>query len=999
MITWTQNINDRQKKSIGDFSGEKFVTYKSDSHLDYLRIEEDPVTLPVMEDFACSENPSDIFVTLANICQNNDCDMSDIITVVIDEQNVIGKKFKILSDGIINKNSVVSISRGIACQFNVPNHATLQNVLTIVGDNPHAAIINSGWKHAKIGEKFVFLSQKKIIGMGLDHEAVTNVNGMRAFARLKVHASPSTWQLLDRDEDKFTPEWAVKQSFSEWLANLDKILPGVAKVKMLRAKSSSARVIRSDGSPDAVGNGHVWIRVKDAADAERTRTAIMARALENNLAWPKPRFSKTTGNECGQGFSAIVDPSVWTTGRLIFVGRPTCSHNLKVIAQQFEMIEGEDDALDTAKADISALKTFRASAKHGVPLRLLRNDNRGYRAVMLNLRMETEIELEDGSVKIVRDLIENFKGKLRCQSPFRASHSMAAFFSINRNGEPFVFDSGTDTTHRLLDTVNRKKVDKDCERLIREVKYRLGQLIGDHNVDVVLNEDVLRKAWDSTFFSPTCNKVKVINANDELIDLSDADFKKFGFRKTFGNIFYDDFLKEIIAEMKLTEEELDILDKKIGLVKHQPFCESIKLSKQAKSLDMAVDIFAKHGILSVANGIATIALPHHPFAPKLIIELNVIKQVFDDFVQHFPEFPIFLDLILHARFATDRRHAFVWLHSSSSWGKGFLLAIFEQLGLVVNVSSSEIEKALAGGPVGLSLTDTLRSWILFVDEFKAASSELKLLNTRISIAPKNQLRCTVQLYTKLFASTEKVQSLVGVGVEAQFNNRFAYLSPTTNDKKLEHRQLFNDIGKVVYLNAMVNYVSNYLNNGVDRLRAMGQIESSKLADKFIETYQAEHRLDMTFCNLTDAVDDIVVGIKQCLIEYANWHNSNNLNQPLPEVVQGIGQTLLNTLRRNAVLGYVSEGDGSKQRHNAILLGDSAAFIKQYIALSLDRSTIAKMQHKCDEIAMKLHMRTEACTGRVRVYESAGESSVKASKRGVVVFLSHIPDAFINSGKV
>jgi len=273
MITRTQNINDRQKKAIGYFSGEKFVTYTSDSHSDYFRIEEAPVTLPVMEEFACSENPSDIFVTLAKICQSNECNSSDIISVVIDEQNVIGKKYKMLPDGIINKSSVVAITHGLACQFVVSDHSILQDVLRVVGNNPHAAIINAGWKYAKIGEKFVFLSQKKIIGMGLDPEVVTNVNGMKAFARLKVHASPSTWQLLDRDEDKFTPEWAVKQSFYEWVANLDKILPGLAKVKMLRAKSASARVIRSDGSSDAGGNGHVWIRVKDAADADRTIVA------------------------------------------------------------------------------------------------------------------------------------------------------------------------------------------------------------------------------------------------------------------------------------------------------------------------------------------------------------------------------------------------------------------------------------------------------------------------------------------------------------------------------------------------------------------------------------------------------------------------------------------------------------------------------------------------------------------------------------------------------
>jgi hypothetical protein len=52
------------------------------------------------------------------------------------------------------------------------------------------------------------------------------------------------------------------------------------------------------------------------------------------------------------------------------------------------------------------------------------------------------------------------------------------------------------------------------------------------------------------------------------------------------------------------------------------------------------------------------------------------------------------------------------------------------MGLVVDVSTKEIEKAVEGGPVGLSMADTLRSWILFVDEFKSATSDLKRYNHR-----------------------------------------------------------------------------------------------------------------------------------------------------------------------------------------------------------------------------------------------------------------------------
>lgn len=933
------------------------------------------------------EDCNNIFAQLDNIFPVTDRDTSDIITVVIDGINNLGKDFRLLADGAISKKSAVSVARGLACQYYVPDHAALETLLSIVSENTNAAIINAGWQHAAIGERFLFLSSKMLIGLDLEPESITTENGLKAFARLKNHAKPSAWQLLDRDEDTFTPDWAAKQSFNQWRQSLNTILPGVADVKMLRALSSSARVLNADGSTVGGGNGHIWVKVKDAADAERARSAIQARALEHDLAWTKPRLSRSTGLVCGRGFATIIDPSVWTIGRLVFVGRPTCSTGLTITPQQFEHIDGKNDVLDTSKAIVSVLKVFRASARHGVKLRL-NQEGSGYRSVMNNLSLDTELELGDGSIKTVRDLMINFTGKIRCQAPFRASSSMAAFMALDDNGNPFVFDSGTDTTHALEKPVISRKNDQDRERLIHEIESRLGDLIGEDNVEAVFDDEVLCTAWDSTFCLPTNGKFAILNRNDELIELTVKDFKEFVFRRNFGRVFRTDFLNAAIREKNLSEDEETSLREYLAELEQGPFIELIKLFKQAKSLNIEVDIFAKRGTMSVSDSIATISLPHRRLVAKSDFEMPIVKQVVTDYSQHFPEFKAFLDLVLHARFATDRRHAFVWLHSPSSWGKGFLLAIFAQLGLVVEVSAAEIEKAMAGGPVGLSMTDTLRAWILFVDEFKSASSELKLLNKQISISPKNQLRCSVPLYTKLFASAESVRSLVGDGVESQFNNRFAYLSPSTQDHKIDGRQVFKDVGKATYLGALVRYVAYYLNDGVNRLRAMGAIEASKVADEFVEAYQAGRRLQTTFGNLDDAVDEMVAAIRHCLAEYARWTDSGRNMADTPDVVQGIGPQLLATIKRTAIIGYVSEGGNSKQRKKAIVLGEPVQFIKSYVALSGDRSTVGKMQYKADIIAAKLHMRQEAYSGRVRVYNAVGNHGVLlADKRGVVVFIS------------
>ena len=223
---------------------------------------------------------------------------------------------------------------------------------------------------------------------------------------------------------------------------------------------------------------------------------------------------------------------------------------LTVTPQQFEYVAGESDALDTSTAVISVLKTFRESARHGVPLRLSRSGT-GFSSVIHNLRLETEIEVEDGNVKTVRDLMLNFTDKVRCQTPFRESNSTAAFMAIDGSGEPFIFDSGTNTKHVLARPVASRPNDKDREQLISEVKFRLGNLVGDENVAAVFDEAAMRTAWDSTVCTPNNNKVVVLNRNDEIVDLSGQDATRFGLRRSFGNVFHRDLLDEVIAEKEL----------------------------------------------------------------------------------------------------------------------------------------------------------------------------------------------------------------------------------------------------------------------------------------------------------------------------------------------------------------------------------------------------------------------------------------------------------------
>lgn len=943
------------------------------------------------------------FAKFAAVCPATHDDANEVITVVWDQRQ-IGKRFIEQADGSIKKESTATICHGVACQVYVPDHETLEKVLTLVSQSQHAAIVNAGFNPVSVGESFYFLSRRKLKEIGLDDEAVTTVDGLPAFARLKIHSRPSKWQLLDRDEDQYTPAWAKDLDFASWRSKLELILPGISKVKMLRAHSSSARVLRIDGSPVGGGNGHVWVKVENAEDVERTRTAIMAGAIERGISWAKPKYSKATGEVVAHSDATIIDHSVLTLGRLVFSGMPVCVGNLIVIPQKFEIIAGELDELDTSLATFSPIKVFRITAKKGAPVRIKRSA-KGFNVIEENLSLDTALELEDGTLTTVESLMEEYAGKVRCQAPFRESESVAAFFAIDDYGRPFVFDSGTNTLHVLPKRNNALSDDPQRTALIEEYQRWIGNLIGDENVVAVLDTSVLETAWDATCYDPTSGKFVLLNHGDELISLSGKDFESFGFARTFGQILYTDMLDEAIDELPLNDNDKNKLRERLQAYRFTPFIERMKLYRQAKSMNIVVDMFANRGALSVTDGIASVALPHKPFAVPSAVTAETVTTVVEDYTKHFTEFHEFLGLVLHARFATDRRHAFIWLHSLSSWGKGFLLAIFDALGLVVEIAPAEIEKAIAGGPVGVSMNDMLRTWILFVDEFKAASSELKLLNRQIAISPKHQLRCTVQLYVKLFASAENVRSLVGAGVEGQFNNRFAYLSPSTREQKLEDREIFRKLGKAVYMGALVSFVADYLNGGVRLLCAMGKIEASKVADAHIEQYQQARTLQVHYGTLEDMVDELVDQIRRSLISYGEHYDpACGMPPTLPEVA-GLGQRLVQTLQRTATIGLVSEGSGSKHRRKALVLGQPAEFVKSYVALSGDSSTVGKLQYKADLIVSKLHMRSGSAQDKVRVYAlpdksrfsdigkkaargtpSVAEAREIANKRGLVIFL-------------
>lgn len=387
--------------------------------------------------------------------------LSAVITVVRDPQHPLGKRFKIKADGSTDKSANVRLSFGIAIQHHVPTHDDLVALLKTVGDDPHAAIINARFPDVAIGEEFLILSageiQSKLGVLSSDrakqngvHNLVHDGKSYKAIGRFKENVRPSNWQLMDRDIDEHTPKEFSALDTLAWLSLLAKIIPNIDKVSRVETPSTSSRVIR-DGKPIAARNSHIWIYIDNPDDIERFRASLPIRAAEQGLTWLKPRYSRTqSGEVVGQSLATILDPSVWTPGRLVFDGKPSAGEGFQVAPASVSLHAGECKTLDTTAITLPDSKRIREiTRKAGVELDVSIS-SKGIRATANDLTLNTELETKDFGWISVRELIQQgIRTETRCQSPFRASESWAAFYNANDAGFPFVYDHGTGITHWL----------------------------------------------------------------------------------------------------------------------------------------------------------------------------------------------------------------------------------------------------------------------------------------------------------------------------------------------------------------------------------------------------------------------------------------------------------------------------------------------------------------------------------------------------------------------
>lgn len=413
-------------------------------------------------------------------------DTHDVIIVVSDPNGPLGKCFELKEDGTVSKSANVKLTLGLAVQHHVSTATQLKALLEGVGNDPHAAIINSYFPDIPIGEKFAILStnematrrdipatdREKLIGV---HKVEFQDRLMKAVCRLRENMVPSSWVLIDRDVDEQTPEEHAELDEAGFLEELDKLLPGIKSATVVVSKSSSSRVLK-DGQSISKGNGHMFVKVADPLDIDRVRNNIIPKAIELGLAWQKPKFSKANpGEVVAHSWATLIDQSVWNPGRLIFCGKPTVKGDLEVLPPEIKVRMALKSSIDTVKVEAPDVdKVGQLTRKAGAELKCSVS-NGVITAKANDLHLDTIIETQYHGNQTVRELLSKSEaGKVRCQAPFRESSSWAAFLKINKSGIPFVYDSGTNITHWLVGSdhaaVKAIKAGQVVDQLLVDVK-------------------------------------------------------------------------------------------------------------------------------------------------------------------------------------------------------------------------------------------------------------------------------------------------------------------------------------------------------------------------------------------------------------------------------------------------------------------------------------------------------------------------------------------------
>ena len=385
--------------------------------------------------------------------------MGNKITVIKSiEPERVCKTYALTGD-TLNKTAVANITTGTGYTRKVETSQELIKILKAVTSEAHFAIM-PGEFNGDNAETFKIISEGALANaansaVGKVEGGIHIINGNPVAARLKRGITPSHWLLIDADDPEGIPdEWAA-MDIQQRLELLEPIIPGLSRCERIELRGSSARVHKEGEEPGQAT--HAWIKVSDADKIEVLYTHTKSEMALQDLCFMTPRHSKKTGEPIGRGEArTVVDLSVWTTGRLVFCAQPDVTDAPGYICADANITLVNEGAgvLDISKVKLPSQAKLKAlKDKTGVEHKFTQSGNVIKATNTGELTMDTPIEVR-GTTQTLAQWAEQMgpDATMRCEAPFRASVSEAAFIRTYSDGPPTVHDVGVSTTYTIRRT-------------------------------------------------------------------------------------------------------------------------------------------------------------------------------------------------------------------------------------------------------------------------------------------------------------------------------------------------------------------------------------------------------------------------------------------------------------------------------------------------------------------------------------------------------------------
>ena len=379
--------------------------------------------------------------------------MSYMTVIKTTKPDTLGKRYEFDDTGALTKNAVANVWEGKAkaLDFNVP--ATFARDLAIICEKDDLALMSGRLLGAATKQVINLVTEQKLAEK-LDCSLKDVPGGVHAIddekyaARLKRGVEPSSWILIDADSPEgIPPEWA-ELSLQGRLELLEPIVPGISTCLRIEYRSSSARVVKEGEEPG--GASHAWIQISDARKLEVLREHVRVQMQLRGLSFRSPCYSKETGEVIRHEARTVIDLAVWVPGRLVFCSRPDVRAEGYFVADaDVKIVKLDGGTLNVSNIAIpSASNLSSLREKTGQDLSYSKQGSSLTSSDRSSLNWETPIEIK-GVIQPLREVVADMEpgDKVRCETPFRASCSEAAFIRIAETGMPMLHDVGTSTNY------------------------------------------------------------------------------------------------------------------------------------------------------------------------------------------------------------------------------------------------------------------------------------------------------------------------------------------------------------------------------------------------------------------------------------------------------------------------------------------------------------------------------------------------------------------------